>query len=352
MDRAVAVRLRLADVVLEPPRHRPPAQVHGAERDVAVADRAGDDPEAVDVGEPVEALLLLLHLAPDRVGLLLATDDLGLDAGLAEHGADVLGDLGDDVACLAAHLDEAADDRLSPVRVQDAEGDVLELLAHPLHAHPAGERAEDVHGLARLALLLLGLEVADGPHVVQPVGELDEQDPQVLRHRHQQLAEVLGLLVLDRRQLEVGQLGHPVDQLRDLVAEPERDLGIGRERVLDGVVQQRRDDRRVVELLLGEQHGDRHRMAEVGLAARCGTGPRASAGRSRRPPRSGHCRTRGCRRGPARSASRPGSIPSGPGRAATAGASSASVRVSTARPAPRWCGRMRRGRRRVRLRRG
>jgi hypothetical protein len=34
--------------------------------------------------------------------------------------------------------------------VEDAEGDVLELVAHPLHAHPARERREDVHRLARL----------------------------------------------------------------------------------------------------------------------------------------------------------------------------------------------------------
>ena len=57
---------------------------------------------------------------------------------------------------LAAQRDEAADDRLARLGVQHPEGEVLELVAHPLHAHPAGERREDVHGLARLALLLLG----------------------------------------------------------------------------------------------------------------------------------------------------------------------------------------------------
>ena len=111
-----------------------------------------------------------------------------------------------------------------------------------------------------------GAQVADRPHVVQPVGELDEQDAQVLRHRHQELAEVLRLLVRGRGELEVGELGHPVDQLGDLLAEAERDLGVGRERVLDGVVQERGDDRRVVELLLGEQDRHRDRMGEVGLA--------------------------------------------------------------------------------------
>jgi hypothetical protein len=48
----------------------------------------------------------------------------------------------------------------------------------------------------RLLRLLLGRHVADGAHVVQPVGELHEDHPQILGHRHEQLAEVLGLLGL------------------------------------------------------------------------------------------------------------------------------------------------------------
>ena len=240
--------------------------MHRAERRVAVRDVAGEDAEAVDVGEPGEALLLLLHLAPDRIGLLLAPEDLGGDAGAGEREADVLGDLRDHVAGLVAQRHEAADDRRARLGVEDAEGDVLELVAHPLHAHPAGERREDVHRLARLAQLLLRRQVLDGAHVVQPVGELDQQDAQVLRHRHQQLAEVLGLGVLDRAELEVGELRHPVDQLGDLVAEAQRDLVVGRAGVLDRVVQQRGDDRGVVEPLLGEQDRDGDRVAEVGLA--------------------------------------------------------------------------------------
>ncbi len=55
VDRAVAVRLGLADVVLEAPRHRAPAAMDGTKRAVAGVFAAGDDAEAVDVGEPGEA---------------------------------------------------------------------------------------------------------------------------------------------------------------------------------------------------------------------------------------------------------------------------------------------------------
>jgi hypothetical protein len=48
----------------------------------------------------------------------------------------------------------------------------------------------------RLLRLLLGRHVADGAHVVQTVGELHEDHPQVLGHRHEELAEVFRLLGL------------------------------------------------------------------------------------------------------------------------------------------------------------
>jgi hypothetical protein len=92
--------------------------------------------------------------------------------------------------------DEAADDRGARIRVEHAEGQVLQLLAHPLHAHPARKRRVDVHRLMRFLRLLFGRHVADRAHVVQPVGELDEDHAQILGHRHEQLAEVFGLLGL------------------------------------------------------------------------------------------------------------------------------------------------------------
>jgi hypothetical protein len=105
---------------------------------------------------------------------------------------------------------------------------------------------------------------------VQPVGQLDEDHAQILGHRHEQLAEVLGLLGLAAGQLQVGQLGHAVDQLGDSVPNSLGDLGIGALGVLDRVVQQRGDDRGVVQPLFGQDGGDGDGMGEIGLAGMAG----------------------------------------------------------------------------------
>ncbi len=102
---------------------------------------------------------------------------------------------------------------------------------------------------------------AERAHVVEAVGELDQEDADVARHRHDHLADVLGLLLLARAELEPVELREPVDDARDLGAEllldvRERDLG-----VLDGVVQQRGLERGRVEAQIGEDVRDRERVA-------------------------------------------------------------------------------------------
>ena len=167
---------------------------------------------------------------------------------------------------LGLHLGEAAGDRLVVVGLQRLEREVLELGAHVLHAHAAGERGIDVHRLLGDAPALFGRHEVERAHVVQAVGELDQQHADVGRDGEQELAQVLGLRLLAGDEVEPLDLGQAVDDGADLGAEQLVDLGAGRVGVLDGVVQQRHGDRGVVELQVGEDGGDFERMGEVRVA--------------------------------------------------------------------------------------
>ncbi len=72
MERAVIVLLRGRDVVLVAAGNHRPARMDDAERPVALVHRLDDDAEAEDVGKLLEGDGLALHLAPDRIGALLA----------------------------------------------------------------------------------------------------------------------------------------------------------------------------------------------------------------------------------------------------------------------------------------
>ncbi len=82
------------------------------------------------------------------------------------------------------------------VRLEHLERQVLELPLDLPDAETLRQWCIDLSRLAGDALLLLGRQRGDGAHVVQPIGELDEHDTDVLRHRQEHLADVLGLLLL------------------------------------------------------------------------------------------------------------------------------------------------------------
>ena len=131
---------------------------------------------------------------------------------------------------------------------------------------PVRERRVDLERLLRLAHLGLLALVLDRAHVVEPVGELDQDDADVLRHRDDHLAVVLGVGLLAGLEARPGQLGDALDELRDLVAELGADVvGLGL-RVLDDVVEERGGERLLVEMELGADLRDRPRMVDERLA--------------------------------------------------------------------------------------
>jgi hypothetical protein len=264
----VEVELGHRDVVLEPAHDRPPAPVDAPERGVAVLHRLDDDPHRHEVEDVVELAPLDDHLLVEAPQVLAAPGDLGLDAEFGEAAAD----LGDRRCQVHLALRRAAADEVvelgEPLRVEGGEGEVLELLLDLLHPEAVGQGGVDVERLLGDALLLGQRHGRDGPHVVQAVGQLDDEHPQVARHGDQHLAHRRGLLGLARVELDALELGDAVDDRRHLVAEVgldvgERDLG-----VLDRVVEEGGGHRDLVEADVGDDAGDGQRVVDVALAAR------------------------------------------------------------------------------------
>ena len=69
--------------------------------------------------------------------------------------------------------------------------------------------------------------IAQRAHVVQAVGQLDQQHADVVGDRQHQLAEILRLLGALGEEFQLGQLGDAVDQVGDLVAEILLDVLVG-----------------------------------------------------------------------------------------------------------------------------
>ena len=262
----VEVALGHRDVVVELARDRPPERVDDAQCRVAVLELVDQDAQGVDVVDLVEVGALALHLLPDAVDVLRSAGELGLDAGgLQGVGEDALDLLDVGLAGLAPCLELAGQ---APVGLafELLEGEVLELPLDLPDAQALGERGVDLRRLASDALALLARQVRQRAHVVQPVGQLDEDDPDVLGHGQEHLPDVLRLLLLVGVGGEARQLRHPIHEPGHVGAEALLDVGQREVRVLGHVVEQggRGCDR--VDAQVGQDLGRGDGMRDVRLA--------------------------------------------------------------------------------------
>ena len=132
-------------------------------------------------------------------------------------------------------------------------------------AEAVRERGVDVEGFLGGALLVRFRHGRDRAHVVQPVAQLDEQDPRVLGHGDQHLAHGCGLRCLARVERDPLQLGDAVDDLGHGGAEARFELGQRHCRVLDRIMEQGGCKRYVVHPEAGKDGGHGDGMGNVGL---------------------------------------------------------------------------------------
>ncbi len=99
---------------------------------------------------------------------------------------------------------------------------------------------------------------------MQAVGDLDDEHPGVARHRDDHLAD--GLALGGRAEHDLVEFGDAVDEVRDLFTELGGELLERVPGVLDGVVEQCRDEGRGIHAEFGEDRRDRQRVGDVRIA--------------------------------------------------------------------------------------
>ena len=151
------------------------------------------------------------------------------------------------------------------LRLKIVEGDVFQFSANFPHSQPQGDGRVDFQGLSRDALLPIGIEVAEGSHVVQAVGELHQNDPHVLDHGQQHLAKIFGLTLFQGIVVKPAQFRDPVHAAADFLAEPLLDFGDAHPGVFGDVVQQPGCNAHQIEAHVGQQVRYLYGVGEVGF---------------------------------------------------------------------------------------
>ena len=237
-----------------------------AQRAVAVLYRVGNDAQGEKIVNLIERNLLALELLVDRVSALDAGFHARRDAFTpqfgfhgAAHALEVLFVGG------ALAVDGARDFGVG-FRIEIAEREIFQFAADLAHAEAVRDGRVDLQSLARDALPALRAQAAQRPHVVQTVGQLHDDDADVVDHREQHLAVTLRLAVFGRKEVDLAQLGDAVDAARHFVAEILLNVRRGDAGVFDDVVQQSGLDADDIHPHSGQDLRHGKRMAHVGLA--------------------------------------------------------------------------------------
>ena len=149
--------------------------------------------------------------------MLRPTVDGGLDAGLIEVLTDDRDDFLELSLPLRGLLGHHVDDLVVELGIEGGEAQVLQFPLDRIHAKAMSQWREDLEGLLGDAVLLVRPQESQGPHVVQPIGELDDQHSDVAAHRDDHLADGLGLRRLPV--LDLVEFRHPVDEQGHFLAE-------------------------------------------------------------------------------------------------------------------------------------
>ena len=263
VQRLIHVELGHRDVVLEPPREGAPLRMQHPEGGITLTHRVHEHAGGLEIVDLIEILTPHDHLLIDRVVVLGAAGDRGVNAGLVQFLGNQPADRGQVPFAFGRAFPHHTDDFFIDLGVEGGKGKILQLPLDRVHAQAMCERREDLQRFARL--FGGGRRGHEPPRscVVQPVRELDHEHADVLGHGHDHFAYGLCLGVL--AVLDLVQLGHTVHEHGDLFTEVLGELLQRVVGVLHGVMQKTRHQGRARHAQFGEDRGDRHRVSDVGI---------------------------------------------------------------------------------------
>jgi len=215
----VAVGLGDGDEIAKPAIDRLEQRMHGAECVIALHHIAHHHPKSEHVHHLLEGLGFPAHLVEDAPGRLDPPHHTELQTLLGQ----LLGQLRLDLDHrLAPHhrlgANALADHRIAS-RVERAKTEILQLCLELVHAQTLRDRGVDFQRFRCDPPARIGLHRIQRAHVVQPVGELDQNHPQIAGHRQHHLAKTFGGGFLPAAELQLVELGDAVDQVGDIAAE-------------------------------------------------------------------------------------------------------------------------------------
>ena len=230
------------DEILDAARDRSPGIVDDSQGGIAVFHLVGDDADRQQVIHLIEGNPLALQLLVEAVDTLDAPFDPHRNLALLHPFFHQGLHLGEESLSRLASIRHVFLQLLESFRFEITKCQILQFPAHFAHSQAVGDGGINFHRFARRALPSFRREELQGAHVVKPVSQFHQDDPDVVHHGQHHLAVVFRLVLLAAVELDAADFGDALHKTGYLAPELLRDSFGGRGGVFHHVVQHSRHD--------------------------------------------------------------------------------------------------------------
>ncbi len=232
---------------------------------IALSKRTHYHPQAHEIPDLSKILALLLHLPVYAVEVFRTPLDLGRDAYLVKSSLKRLAGLLDVAFPLLPLRGDPLHQLIVGYRIEIPEGKILQLPFHSPHAKPVCKGRIYLQCLSGHAFLFFRRRVVQSPHVVKPVRQFDQNDPDVLGHGHKHLSQALSLLFLPALKVHPRQFRYPVHKCCNFGAKSLADLPVALACILNDVMEKACSYCIRIQVHVGKDECHSYRMVEVRL---------------------------------------------------------------------------------------
>ena len=236
VQRLVHVRLGHGNEILEAPGHRFPGGVNDPEHRVAVPDRLDDNTERDQVMNLLEINLLLDDFIVNRSQVFKTPLDFAFNAMFGKHSIKLFLNICNVTSRFLAMLLDLSGEFFIDVRLEVFQRKVFEFTLQPADTEAVGQRGEDIRGLPGNGGLAFGCLVRQGAHVMQAVSKLDQDDPDIPRHRQKHFTKVLRLALFTGLESNLADLGDTIDHVGDLLTKLGKEFIFRDQGIFEGIV--------------------------------------------------------------------------------------------------------------------
>ena len=193
VKRLVHVGFGPGDVILEFVVDGLPQGMYVAQRRVAFGASFHNDSKGDDVINLFKLQILGLHLFGDAVNMFVSPQNRAFYVFPGHGIGDLFLDLFNETVPLPfVHVQQVFDFSIF-IRIKKHVRPVFQLLFDPVYSQPGGQGSENIQGFPRYFFLFMLLLKLQGAHVVEPVGQFDQYDADVLCHGQKHISYVFGL---------------------------------------------------------------------------------------------------------------------------------------------------------------